>query len=202
MDYINLIKKAINESIEIRNSLSELDFEQLLKVSREISSSIANGKKLMVCGNGGSAADAQHLVAEFLIRYRPTHNRISLPAISLAGDTSTLTACANDYGFEKIFSRTISSIGQEGDVLVAISTSGNSTNILEALTEAKRKKIYTIGLLGRTGGLSKQHCDTSICVESDSIARIQELHITFCHIIVELVEEQLILSDYLRLQHG
>ena len=146
----------------------------------------------MICGNGGSAADAQHLAAEFLIRLRPNVNRESWPVISLALDTSTLTACGNDYSFDEIFSRPLSGIGNQGDVLLTISTSGNSKNLIKAHKIAKKKKISTISFLGKGGGKLKNISDVEIIVPSKNTARIQETHIFLGHFIFEQVENLLI----------
>ena len=134
---INL-EKQVNENIKTHLSLLKLS-DEINKATKVITKKLQNGGKLLLCGNGGSAADAQHLAAEFLVRLRPNVNRRAIPAISLAQDTSTLTACGNDYSFEDIFSRTLQAIGTKKDVLICISTSGNSKNILKVLKEAKKK---------------------------------------------------------------
>ena len=146
----------------------------------------------MLCGNGGSAADAQHLAAEFLVRLRPNINRNPIPAISLAQDTSTITACANDYSFNTLFARNLDALGSKKDVLIVITTSGNSKNILEVLKTAKRKKIYSIAFLGNNGGKAKDLTDLGLIVPSKITARIQECHIFMGHIMFEAVEDLLI----------
>ena len=146
----------------------------------------------MLCGNGGSAADAQHLAAEFLIRLRPTVKRRPFPAITLAQDTSTLTACGNDFNFEDQFSRCLQALGKKNDVLIAISTSGNSKNIIKVLKEAEKMSILSVGFLGNGGGKAKKLCNFPIIVGSKNVARIQESHIFLGHYIFELVENQLI----------
>ena len=150
---------------------------------------ISLGGKVLLCGNGGSAADAQHLAAEFLVRLRPNINRRAIPAISLVQDTSTLTACGNDYSFEDIFSRTLQAIGTKKDILICITTSGNSKNILKVLKEAKKKNIFTIGFLGNNGGKAKKNCDIKLIVNSTITARIQECHIFLGHYILQNVED-------------
>ena len=120
-----------------------------------IAKSLRSGGKILLCGNGGSAADSQHLAAELLVRLRPHVNRIPLPAISLVMDSSTMTACANDYSFKYLFSRNLKALGNKNDVLIAISTSGNSENIIEVLKEAKKKSIFSISMLGGSGGKAK-----------------------------------------------
>ena len=142
--------------------------------------------------NGGSAADAQHLTAELLVRLRPKVNRIPIPAISLSMDSSTLTACGNDYGFDKIFSRPFEALADKKDILIVISTSGNSKNIIEVLKKAKKKKIFSIGFLGSKGGLAKKYCNISLIVPSQSVARIQESHIFLGHYILESVENMML----------
>ena len=146
----------------------------------------------MLCGNGGSAADAQHLAAEFTVRLRPKVNRAPLPAISLSSDTSTLTACSNDYGFKKIFLRNLQALYKKNDLLIVISTSGNSENIIEVLKFCKKKKIFTVGLLGSGGGKAKKYCAISLNVPSKITARVQEAHIFLGHYIFESVERLII----------
>ena len=183
--------KDINESLKLKNSLKK-EFKSISKVINLIYSTIKNGKKVFICGNGGSAADAQHLSAEFLVRLRPGINRKPYPLISLALDTSTLTACGNDYNFKYIFSRNLDALGDEKDTLICISTSGNSPNILEVLKKSKRKKINSISLLGFNGGKAKKISDFSIIVKNRNVARIQECHIFLGHFILRKVEEMLI----------
>jgi D-sedoheptulose 7-phosphate isomerase len=187
----NELIKEIDNSFDAKKSLLE-QFDLIDKSVKKISSSIKNGKKIFFCGNGGSAADAQHLAAELLVRLRPRVNRKSIPSISLAMDTSAITACANDYSFEEIFSRPLSSLGANGDILIAITTSGKSKNILKALKVAKKKNILTIGFLGCDGGQAKKNCDIPIIVKSTVTARIQETHIFLGHFIIEKVEDTLI----------
>ncbi len=183
-------KDTINQSIKLKNNLEILQ-DDLYRSTQIIYKALKKKKKIFFCGNGGSAADAQHLAAELLIRLRPHINRISLPAISLSLDSSTLTACANDYNFKQIFSRPLESLGNAGDVLVAISTSGNSENVINAVKIAKKKKIKTIGFLGKKGGLQKKFCDINLIVPSNVTARIQECHIFLGHYILENVEKKL-----------
>ncbi|CAA6810531.1 MAG: Phosphoheptose isomerase 1 (EC [uncultured Campylobacterales bacterium] len=151
-----------------------------------VNEAIKNGKKVLICGNGGSAADAQHIAAEFTGRFEV--ERVGLPAISLSTDTSALTAIGNDYGFDKIFSRQVEALGNEGDVLIGISTSGNSQNIIQALKIAEEKGLKTIGMSGRDGGVMNDICDINIVIPSDVTARIQEIHILIGHIICKSVD--------------
>ena len=143
----------------------------------------------MLCGNGGSAADAQHIAAEFVVRFRSNYNRKSLSALALTTDTSLITACGNDYGFENIFARQIEGLGNKGDFLIGISTSGNSSNVYKAFELARKKGIRTLLLSGKDGGKIKNIADNSIIVLHNNTARIQEAHITIGHILCRLVEE-------------
>ena len=181
-------------NIEIQNSLNAK--LSLLKIEKKINQAISmivnkllKGGKIMLCGNGGSAADAQHLAAEFLIRLRPNINRKPIPAITLAQDTSTITACGNDYSYDIHFSRCLEALGKKQDILIIISTSGNSRNIVNVLKQAKKMNIFTIGFLGNNGGKSKKICDLPLIVDSKNTARIQESHIFLGHYIFEQVEE-------------
>ena len=187
---INL-EKQINENIKTHLSLLKLS-DEINKAIKVITKKLKNGGKLLLCGNGGSAADAQHLAAEFLVRLRPNVNRRAIAAITLAQDTSTITACGNDYSFDDIFLRTLQAIGTKKDVLICISTSGNSKNILKVLKEAKRKNIFAIGFLGNNGGKAKKNCDIKLVVNSNITARIQECHIFLGHFILQKVEDLII----------
>tara|TARA_X000000950_G_scaffold286958_1_gene397459 strand:+ start:3673 stop:4263 length:591 start_codon:yes stop_codon:yes gene_type:complete len=182
-------KKNLLESIELKKNLLNLD-SLVNKVASEIYKKINRGGKVFLCGNGGSAADAQHLSAEFLVRLRPNINRKPIPAINLCLDTSTITACSNDYSFEKIFSRNLEALGSKKDILIAISTSGRSKNILEVLKTAKKKKIKTIGFFS----IKKKSkiADIEINVPSTNVARIQEIHMFLGHTIFEIVEDMVL----------
>ena len=176
------------------------NFEALTALESVVQSSIGTicdalqrGNKLIFCGNGGSAADAQHLAAEFVGRYQL--DRAPLPALALTVDTSALTAIANDYSFDEVFARQLGGLGQRGDVLVAISTSGNSKNVLRTIEVARQKRIGTIGLTGHSGGLMRQLCDICICVPSDRTNHIQEMHIAIGHMICGEVERKMSNSD-------
>ncbi len=184
------IKKIIKASIDTKQSV--LQNEGLLKTIAAsvdvIVNAFRNGKRVYFCGNGGSAADAQHLAAEFSGRFYT--DRKALPAEALHCNTSYLTAVGNDYGFEEIYSRLIDGIGEQGDVLVGLSTSGNSPNILKAFKTAKKKEMITIGLTGKSGGEMRTLCDHLINIPSTDTPRIQESHIMVGHIICQLVEEK------------
>lgn len=184
------IKEIINSSIETKQRL--LADENLLKTICDtvdvIVNAFRNGKHVYFCGNGGSAADAQHLAAEFSGRFYT--DRKALPAEALHCNTSYLTAVANDYSFDVIYSRLIDGIGKSGDVLVGLSTSGNSKNIINAFEIAKKKEMVTIGFTGESGGKMKSLCDHLINIPSTDTPRIQESHIMVGHIICQLVEEK------------
>lgn len=182
---------AIKESISVK--------KQLIKVEKKINiaidmifNSLKNDSKILICGNGGSAADAQHLSAEFVDRLRPSINRKAMPILSLALDSSHLTACSNDFSFEDVFVRPLEAFGKKTDILIAISTSGNSKNIIKVLKKAKKMKIKSIALLGYNGGGAKKFADISIIVKSNVTARIQESHIFLGHFILESVERKIL----------
>lgn len=182
------LKKAINQSVKLKKKLIKL--EKIIFQSIElISHTLSKGNKILICGNGGSAADAQHLATEFLIRLRPNVNRRSYPVLSLAQDSTTITACGNDLGFNNIFSRNLEGLGKSGDVLITISTSGNSNNIYKVLKKSKRMKIKSIALLGNKGGKCKGLADLELIVSSKVTARIQECQIFLGHYIFENVED-------------
>jgi D-sedoheptulose 7-phosphate isomerase len=160
--------------------------DRLVWLAERISEAFRNGGKLMLCGNGGSAADAQHIAAEFVNRFQ--EERAPLPALALSTDSSIITSVANDYGYEQVFSKQIMALGREGDMLLAISTSGSSANIISALHAAREREIYTVGLTGGDGGKMLPIVDLSLVVESRSTPRIQEVHIFAGHLVCELVE--------------
>lgn len=192
---INLKAGELNKAVQYANNLKMKILKQennIKKIINKIYQTLKKEKKIFICGNGGSAADAQHLAAEFLIRLTKNVKRKSYPVIPLALDTSTLTACGNDFGFDQIFSRTLEGLGNKGDTLIVISTSGNSKNILRVLNEAKKRGISSIGFLGNNGGKCKKKTDLKIIVPSNNTARIQECHIFLGHIIFSAVEKKLI----------
>jgi len=186
------MKEYIEESISAKKAF--LEDEGLINALAEavdaVHHSIASGSKLLIAGNGGSAADAQHFAGEFVGKYK--HDREAYPAIALTTDTSIITAWSNDHDFDSVFSRKLEALGSEGDVFVAISTSGNSKNIFQALETAKNKGLKTISLLGRGGGSAKGIADIDIIIPSDNTPRIQEVHILLIHIISEEVERRLV----------
>lgn len=191
-DIDNKVIKTFEDSIVVKQEIIDSgSYEVLLEAGDIITKSISSGGKLLLCGNGGSAADAQHLAAEFLVRLTSEVNRASIPALSLAQDTSTLTACINDYGPEDIFKRVFSALSSKGDILLAITTSGNSKNIIETLKMAKEKGIFSLGFLGNGGGEALSYCDLAFVVPSKITARIQESHITAGHALLQYVEDSL-----------
>ncbi|HMR87408.1 MAG TPA: D-sedoheptulose 7-phosphate isomerase [Saprospiraceae bacterium] len=188
---MNAISSIIQESIEVKQSfLADASNIVIIEnICNSITNAFKNGRKVLLCGNGGSAADAQHIAAEFSGRFKI--NRPALPAEALHVNTSYLTAVGNDYGFDVIYSRMIEGIGSDGDVLIALSTSGNSTNILNAVKAAKSKSMVTIGMTGLSGGDMNDICDFMVKIPSSNTPRIQESHILVGHIICQLVENNI-----------
>jgi len=182
-----IIEEALKEHKKVLSSL-EKQIPKIEKIASLCISSLEKGGKIIFCGNGGSAADSQHLAAELVGRF--LKERKSLPSLALSVNTSILTAVGNDYGFEKVFSKQIEALGKPKDLLIAISTSGNSKNIIEAVKKAKEKGIKTIGFLGKGGGKLKKLVDISLIVESNNTPRIQEIHILIGHIICEIIENR------------
>lgn len=177
---------SIENHIEIFSSLSDIEADFQLAVN-SIKKSLINGGRIFICGNGGSAADSQHFAAEFIVRYRGERN--SIPAVALTTDTSVLTAIGNDYSFESLFSRQLKGLGRAGDVLIALSTSGRSSNILAALSVAHELGMESIGLCGERGFSHEAPCTHEIKVPSNITARIQECHIFILHSICEMFED-------------
>ena len=191
MDKIKFITNSLTESAETKIKIQQQCLDDLLSSVDLLVSAFRNGNKLLLCGNGGSAADCQHIAAEFVIRLSHEIDRPPIPAIALTTDTSNLTAGGNDIGFENVFARNVQGLGQNGDVLLAISTSGNSPNILKAIEAAKQKGMKIIGFTGGSGGKLKSLVDVNLIIPSNNVQRIQEGHITVAHIICELVENEL-----------
>jgi len=187
MKFTNTLNSRISKHCDAIYRLQDQkkNIDDIIKI---IFKKIKSGGKILLCGNGGSAADAQHLAAEFLIRLRPKIKRNPIAAMTLAMDTSTLTACGNDYKFKDIFSRPFEALSNKNDVLLVISTSGNSLNIINVLSKAKKKNITAIGFLGNKGGKAKTFCDYKFIVDSSNTATIQEAHIFVGHYIFENVE--------------
>ena len=195
----NIIKNHFKNSISTKKKIlnSQL-YLSILKMSKIAAEKIEKGGKILLCGNGGSAADAQHLAAELLVRLKPANPRKGLPAIALSLDISTLTACSNDFGFDKVYERTLESLANTEDILIAITTSGNSKNVLNAMKKARKMKILVFGFLGLDGGKALKYCDESFLVPSNVTAHIQESHITAGHALMECIEENLFGSGFLK----
>ena len=185
----NVIKAKIEENIEATEELHKSQAENIEKAVKSIVNSLRNGGKVIIFGNGGSAADSQHIAAELVGRFKK--ERRALPAISLTTNTSILTAIGNDYGYDVTFSRQVEALGKEGDIAIGLSTSGNSKNVVAALKGAKSIGLKTIGLTGAGGGAMKDICDILIASPSKNTPRIQESHILIAHIICELVEGEI-----------
>lgn len=195
------IEQLFQESIKVKAQVLDSGIiKSLVSMGLLSAKVIQEGGKLMLCGNGGSAADAQHLAAEMLVRLRPNNNREGIPAIALAQDTSTITACGNDFGYDQLFERLVKTLGHDGDVLIAITTSGNSKNIIAAMKAAQEMSIKVFGFLGCKGGEALRYCDEAFIVPSNDTGRIQESHITAGHALMELIEDELLDSGYINLQ--
>jgi D-sedoheptulose 7-phosphate isomerase len=189
----NIITRALNESLRAKEDFVRKNTSALIHLAEDIAEAFRNDRKLMMCGNGGSAADAQHFAAEFVNRFQI--ERHPLPALALTTDSSIITSVANDYRYEEVFSKQIQALGVQGDILLAISTSGRSGNILSAIRTARDKGIYTVGLTGGDGGDMVKLVDLALVVESDRTPRVQEAHVLAGHLICELVDYILFLRD-------
>jgi len=183
------IKKIFNESIEVKHKSLDKNLDKIVLAVKEINRAVKNNKKILLFGNGGSAADSQHIAAEFIGRFKK--ERRAVGAVALTTDTSCLTALGNDYSFDIIFSRQIEGLGQKGDIAIGISTSGNSKNVIEGIKKAKDLGLKTITLTGCDGGKLAKISDISIIVPSNDTARIQESHSCIAHAICELVENSI-----------
>lgn len=188
-DPVEAARTQLAESARLKLWLAENLADRLAAAAGLVAEALARGNKVMFCGNGGSAADSQHLAAELVGRYR--RNRPGWAALALTVDTSALTAIGNDFGFDEVFSRQVEALGRPGDVLIAISTSGRSPNVLRAVETARARGLKTVGLAGRDGGPLAALVDVALVVPSDDTARVQECHITLGHILCDLVEEAL-----------
>lgn len=183
------IRHAIRESIEVKVELLEQHVSFIARLAKLLINTFRAGGKVVLFGNGGSAADAQHVAAELVNRFRM--DRDALPAIALTTDTSILTSVGNDIAFDQVFARQVRALVQKGDAAVGVSTSGNSSNVLNGVIAARDKEAITVGFTGRSGGKLKDLVDICFCAPSDSIPRIQEVHITVWHAICEVVEQEL-----------
>ena len=195
-----IVKNAIQESLDLKKLvLHQKLYKILVEMGELVVKSILIGGKVLICGNGGSAADAQHLTAEFLIRLTSEVNREGIPAISLLQDSSTFTAAINDFEPKDLFKRNLQTLAKPEDILLAISTSGKSENIVQVLKAPKEIDIKTLGFLGSSGGESLKYCDLPFIVPSNKTARVQEVHITAGHALIEYVEGRLIQEGFLKL---
>jgi D-sedoheptulose 7-phosphate isomerase len=183
---LETIKEEFNSHLETINSIVNNIENDIETASIIIVDALKNGNKVLLCGNGGSAADAQHIAAELTGRYKT--ERRGLPAIALTTDTSALTAIGNDYGYDRIFDRQVESLASKGDVIIAISTSGNSKNVINALKLGKELGCKSVGFTGRDGGEMNKICDINLIVPSDNTPRIQEMHILFGHTICQIID--------------
>ncbi len=190
-------RSLFEASIALKRRVMETQADTVVRMAEAIFQSLRQGGKVLLCGNGGSAADAQHIAAELLVRLRPQVSREGIPALALATDTSSLTACSNDYSFEAYYERMTRALGKPGDILIGISTSGESPNVVRALRAAREKGMVTIGLLGGDGGPALAECDLALVVPSTATNRVQEIHITVGHALTELVEDLLLERGYL-----
>lgn len=191
LDKKKFIKDSLLASSEVKLEIEKKCTEEILDAVGILVDALKSGKKILLCGNGGSAADSQHLAAEFMIRLSHDLDRPAIAAVALTTDSSNLTAGGNDIGFENVFARNVEGLGAEGDVLIGISTSGNSGNVIKAVEKAKEKNMSVIGFLGGSGGKLINAVDCAIVIPSNSTQRIQEGHITVGHILCELVEREL-----------
>jgi len=191
MKYLQIINEILHESASLKKKIAEHCADTIENAALLISEVFRTNGKLLICGNGGSAADAQHIATELVVRLSARFDRESLPAIALTTNSSTLTACANDYGFDRVFSRQVDALGRAGDVFIGISTSGNSPNVIHALESAQLQSMKTVSLLGESGGKMKGTADIDIIVPHTDTGRIQEGHITIGHILCEIIEREL-----------
>ena len=190
--YEEVVLDTLLYSARLKETVARQSSDVIVAMARLIADTFIEGGKLLICGNGGSAADAQHLAAELTVRYRSSVHRRALPAIALSTDTSALTAGGNDLGFDEVFARLTEAYGRPGDILLGLSTSGNSPNVLKALQFARSHEMKTMALLGGDGGSIRQYADIAVVVpHSGSADRVQECHIAVGHVIIELVEKMM-----------
>ena len=189
LKYKDYISNAVNENISLQKIVDKELSSQIIVFAEIISKCLLSGNTIFWCGNGGSAADSQHMAAEFVVRFKS--NRRALKSVALTTDTSIITSIVNDFSSKEIFSRQIEAIANQGDILFSLSTSGMSENIIHAIEKCKENKICTLSLLGNNGGTVGKISDFSIIVPSKITARIQEIHIMICHLLCEIIEDQL-----------
>jgi D-sedoheptulose 7-phosphate isomerase len=188
-DLLRHVRELFERSIDVKKEVAVNSAGTIVEIACALVRSLRQGGKILLCGNGGSAADAQHLAAELLVRLRPHIDRAALPALSLASDMSSITACANDYTYDGFFERMVNALGHSPDVLIGITTTGRSPSIVRALRAARARNMTTIGLLGGDGMPAFDACDIALVVPSTETGRIQESHITAGHAMLELVED-------------
>lgn len=188
MSMKKIIDDIVTQSIAAKEAFFQANTDQILACARQMSDALTQGGKILLFGNGGSAADSQHLAAEFVNRYRI--ERRPLPAIALTTDTSIITAIGNDYSYDEIFSKQVQALGRKADIAIGITTSGNSPNVIRAIEAAKQIGMITIGLSGSKGRL-KEICDVAFCVDAQETPRIQEVHILLGHVLCDLTERML-----------
>jgi D-sedoheptulose 7-phosphate isomerase len=193
-DSKRLIEHFVIESVRVKSEFFQSNATLIAVTAEKMAQALRDGRKVLLFGNGGSAADAQHIAAEFVGRFIP--DRIPLPALSLATDTSALTALGNDYGYDAVFSRQVQALGNAGDIAIGISTSGNSPNVLAAIEVARSRSLLTIGLTGQDGGKMNGRTDILFRVPSRMTPRIQETHITLGHVLCELIDRELFPEAY------
>src|SRR5688572_1036833 len=193
-DSKRLIEHFVNESVRVKSEFFQKNATLIAETAEKMAQALREGRKVLLFGNGGSAADAQHIAAEFVGRFIP--DRVPVPALSLATDSSALTALGNDYGYESVFSRQIQALGNVGDIAIGISTSGNSPNVLKAIDVARSKSLLTIGFTGEDGGKMNSRTDILFRVPSRMTPRIQETHITLGHVLCELIDRDMFPEAY------
>jgi D-sedoheptulose 7-phosphate isomerase len=186
---IQTIANEFENHLETIKMVQETMVNDLMVASKMVLDALKDGKKVLICGNGGSAADAQHFAAELTGRYKT--ERRGLPGIALSTDTSAITAIGNDYGYERVFDRQVEALANEGDLIIGISTSGNSKNVLNAFKVANDMGCTTLGLSGRDGGAMNEECDFNLVVKSNNTPRIQEMHILFIHTICQIIDDNI-----------
>ena len=203
-DWISTATSHLRESIKVKEAVIEQCLPDLLAICQATAQCFSNGNKLLICGNGGSAADAQHLAAEFISTLSTKFERRALPALALTTDSSTITSRGNDYGFDEIYSRQVEAFGVKGDILLSISTSGGSKNCIRAMEEAKGLGMINIALLGETGGKMATLADYSIIVPSSQTMHVQESHLAlyhiYCHVVERMLNPEMAEAEFLRAQ--